>query len=70
MINKGITLIRAGGDDNRETVGLAQGCVEEDVIVHLLDTVVTDDADEADLVVDDEQCGVVPIDPLECVCSH
>jgi hypothetical protein len=54
MINKGITLIRAGGDDNRETVGLAQGCVEEDVVVHILDTVVTDDADKTDLVVDDE----------------
>ena len=70
MIGKEITLIRARGDDDGETVGLAQGCVEDDVVVNILDAVVTDDADEADLVVDDEQSGVVPIDSLERVCSH
>lgn len=64
------TLIRAGGDDNREVIGLAQASVEDNVVVHLLEVVVTDNAQEADLVVDDEQSGVVPVDPLKLVCSN
>ena len=64
------TLVRAAGDDNREVVGLAKRGVEDDIVVHLLDTVVTDVTDETNLVVDDEQRDVVPIDPLERVCSH
>ena len=64
------TLIRAGGDDNREVVDLAQASVEDNIVVHILDAVVTDDAQETDLVVDDEQSGVVPIDPLKRVCSN
>ena len=63
------TLIRAGGNDHREVVGLAQASVEEDVVVHILDGVITDDPYETDLVVDDEQGGVVPIDPLKRICS-
>ena len=65
-----ITLVRAAGDDNREVVGLAQRGVQDDIVVHLLDAVVTDVTDETNLVVDDEQRDVVPIDPLERVCSH
>ena len=63
-------MICAGGDDDGETVGLAQGSVEDDVVVHVLCAVVTDDTQESDLVVDDEQGGVVPINPLELVCSN
>ena len=40
-------------------MGLAQGGVEDDVVVHVLWAVVTDEAQESDLVVDDEQSGVV-----------
>lgn len=63
------TLIRAGGDDNGEVVDLAKTSVEYDVVVHGLGVVVTDDAYEANLVVDDEQRGVIPINPLKLVCG-
>jgi hypothetical protein len=51
---KKITLIRAGGDDHGEVVGYTQGSVEDDVVVHILDAAVSDDARETDLVVNDE----------------
>ena len=68
--HKKITLIPADGNDNGKTVGLAQCGVEYEVVVHLLDAVVTDGTDEADLVVDDEQGCVVPINPFERVRSR
>ena len=43
--------------------------MEDNVVVHVLGTVVTDEAHEANLVVDDQHSGVVPIDLLELVCS-
>jgi hypothetical protein len=52
--HKKITLIPPDGNDNGKTVGLAQCGVEYEVVVHLLDAVVTDGTDEANLVVDDE----------------
>jgi hypothetical protein len=69
MTGKKITLILARGDDNREIVGLAKCGVEDDVVVHFRDVVVTDGTDEAHLVLDDEQRHVVPIDSFERVCS-
>ena len=48
------TLIRACGNDNREVVGLAQTSVKDNVVVHIVGVVVADDADETDLMVDDE----------------
>ena len=70
MTGKKITLILAGGDDNREIVGLSKCGVEDDVVVHLRDVVVTDGTDEAHLVLDDEQRYVVPVDSLERVRSR
>ena len=58
-------MIRAGGDDNREVVDLTQGGVKENIVVHDLGAGVTDGTHETDLMVDDEQSGVVPINPLE-----
>jgi len=49
-----VTLICTCGDDDGETVGLAQGGVQDDVVVHVLWAVVADEAQESDLVVDDE----------------
>ena len=43
--------------------------MQDDVVVHLLCAVVADEAHEADLVVDNKQRGVVPINPLEFVCG-
>jgi hypothetical protein len=63
-------LIRAGGDNNREAVGLTEASVEDNVVVHILGAVVTNNAYQADLVVDDEQSGVVLIDPFKRVCSN
>ena len=62
-------MIRAGGYDHGEAVGLAQGSMEDDVVIHVLWGVVLDEAHETDLVVDDEQSRVVPVDPLELVPS-
>ena len=62
-------MIRAGGNDHREVVGLAKASMEEDVVVHILDAVVADNPYETDLVVDDEQGGIVPIDSLKRICS-
>ena len=59
------TLIRAGGDDNREVVDLTQGGVKENVVVHNLGGGVTDGAHETNLMVNDEHSGVIPINPLE-----
>lgn len=42
--------------------------MEENVVVHILGVVVADDAHKADLVVDDEQSGVVLINPFKRVC--
>jgi hypothetical protein len=70
MTGETITLILAGGDDNREIVGLAKCGMEDDVVVHFRDIVVTDGTDEADLVLDDKQRHVIPIDPLERVRSR
>ena len=64
------TLIRAGGDDDREVIDLTQGSVKEDTVVHILGAGVADYTDETDLMVNDEQSGVIPIDPLERVCSN
>ena len=64
-----MTLISAGGDNNGEVVGLAQGRVEDNVIVHIPSVVITYSAQETDLVVDDEQSGVVSIDPFKLVCG-
>ena len=44
--------------------------MEDNAIVHVLNVVVTDDSHEADLMVDDEQSGIVPIDPLKLVCGN
>ena len=63
------TLIRAGGDDHREVVGLAKASVKEEVVVHFLGGVVTDAPYETDLVVDDEHGSVVLVDPLKRICS-
>ena len=64
------TLIRASGDYNREVVGLAQASMEDNVVIHILSVGVTNDPYEADLMVDDEQSGIIPIDPLKRVCSN
>jgi len=69
MTDKKRTLIRAGGNDNGEVVCLAQSSVENNVVVQILNVVVTDDAHETDLVVDNEQSGIVLIDPLKLVCG-
>ena len=58
----------AGGDNDGEVVGLAQGRVEDNVVVYILSVVVPHDAQETDLVIDYEQSGIVSIDPLELVC--
>jgi len=65
-----MTLICAGGNNNRKAISLAKASVEENVVVHVLHAVVTDDAYKTDLVVNDEQSGVVPIDPFKRVCSN
>jgi len=65
-----VTLICAGGDNYREAVGLAQGSVQDYIVEHVPWGVITDEAHESDLVVDDEQNGVVPINPLELVRSN
>jgi len=65
-----VTCVCAGGHDYWEVVGLSQGSVQDDVIIHILGAVVADEAHEADLVVDDEQRGIVPINSLELVCSN
>ena len=44
--------------------------MQDDIVEHILWGVVADEAHESDLVVDDEQSGVVPINPLELVCSN
>ena len=49
-----LTLICAGGDNDGEIIGLAQGSVEDNVLVHILWCVIADKAHESDLVVDDE----------------
>jgi len=61
-------LFGAGGDNNGEVVGLAQGRVEDNVVVHILSVVVTHDPQESDLVVNYEQSSIVSIDPLKLVC--
>ena len=63
-------MICAGGDNDGEIIGLAQGSVEDNVLVHILWCVIVDKAHESDLVVDDEQSGVVPINTLELVCGN
>ena len=62
-------MIRAGGDDDRQVIDLTQGGVKEDTVVHILGAGVTDYADETNLMVDDEQSGVISVDPLEGECS-
>ena len=62
-------MVTAGGDNDGEPVGLTQGRVQDDVVVHILSTVVADDAQETNLVVDDEQSGVVSINSFKLVCS-
>jgi uncharacterized membrane protein len=52
------------------TGGLRIVGVKDSVVVYTLDVVVTDDAHETDLVVDDEQSGVVPIGPLKLICGN
>ena len=61
------TLLRAGSDDNGKVVGLAKASVKENVVVHVLGAVVTDNAQKTDLVVDDEQSGIVLVNPLKLV---
>ena len=58
----------AGGNNNGEVVGLAQGRVEDNVVAHILSVVVTHNPQETDLVVDYEQSSIVSIDPLKLVC--
>ena len=62
-------MVTAGGDNDGEPVGPTQGRVQDDVVVHILSTVVADDAQETNLVVDDEQSGVVSINSFKLVCS-
>ena len=64
-----VTLICAGGNDDRETVGLTQGSMEDNNVEHVLWGVIADEAHESDLVVDDEQCGVILVNLLELVRS-
>jgi hypothetical protein len=52
------------------TGGLRIVGVKDSVVVYTLDVVVTDDAHETDLVVDDEQSGVVPIGPFKLICGN
>ena len=58
-------MLRAGSDDNGKVVGLAKASVKENVVVHVLGAVVTDNAQKADLVVDDKQSRVVLVNPLK-----
>jgi len=44
--------------------------MEHNVVVHVLWAVIADKAHEADLVVDDQQCSLGPVDPLKLVCSN
>ena len=44
--------------------------MEDNVVVHVLNVVVTDDARETDLMVGNEQSGVVPVDSLKLVCIN
>ena len=45
--------------------------MEGDVIVHVLGTVVMDDPHMTDLVANDEQDGIVPVEPLkQVVCGN
>jgi hypothetical protein len=62
-------LLHASGDDNGKIAGLAKASVEDNVVVRILDVAVADGARETDLVADDEQSSVVPVDPLALVCS-
>ena len=43
--------------------------MQDNVVAHILSAVVADDAQETNLVVDDEQRSVVSIDPVKLVCS-
>jgi len=61
-------LFGAGGDNDREVVGLSQSRVEDNIVVHILSVVVTHDAQQTDLVVDYEQSGIAPIDAFKTVC--
>ena len=62
-------MIGAGGDNNGEIVGLAQIRVEDDVVVHILSIVITHGAQETNLMVDEEQSGVVSVNPFKLVCK-
>ena len=64
-------MIWAGGDNDGEAIDLTWGSMEGDVIVHVLGTVVMDDPHMTDLVVNDEQDGIVPVKPLkQVVCGN
>ena len=63
-------MVRAGSNNNGKVVGLTQTGVEHDVVVHVLGVVVEHNAHKPDLVVDDEQCGIVSINPLKLVCRN
>lgn len=63
------TLIRTGGDDDREVIDLAQGGVKKNAVIHILGAGVMDHAHETDLTVENEQRGVIPADPLERECN-
>ena len=69
MIEGKVTCICAGSHDDGQIVGLGKASMEHDVVVHVLYGVVADEPHEADLVVDNKQRNVVPINPLEFVCG-
>ena len=62
-------MVTAGGNNDGEPVGLTQGRVQDDVVAHILSIVVTDAAQETNLVVDDKQSGVVSINSFKLVRS-
>ena len=62
-------MLHASGDDNGKIAGLAKACMEGNAVVRILDVAVVGGARETDLVADDEQSGVVLVDPLALVCS-
>jgi hypothetical protein len=69
VIGRKITLLHASGDDNGKIAGLSKARVEDNVVVRILDVAVADGVRETGLVADDEQSGVVLVDPLGLMCS-
>ena len=62
-------MLHASGDDNGKIAGLSKASVEDNIVVRILGVAVADGARETGLVADDEQSGVVLVDPLAPVCS-